>query len=152
MRINVTDEKDRMIIRLLIKDGRMSYSDIAAEIGLTRTAVKNRVKRLEDCGIIKGYRAIVNPIESDEMMTFVVNVETTPESFDAVREYFVDSDKTATVVQTTGKCHIMAICISGDVAGMRDFINTVYKELPGVLSVSAHGVLDVMKGSVISEK
>lgn len=52
MHINGIDEKDNEIINLLLKDARMSYSDIGEEIGLSRTAVKNRVANLEKNGII----------------------------------------------------------------------------------------------------
>ena len=54
MHINGIDEKDNAIIHLLLKDARMSYSDIGAAVGLSRTAVKNRVAALEDRGIIGG--------------------------------------------------------------------------------------------------
>ena len=77
MHINGIDEKDNEIINLLLKDARMSYSDIGEKVGLSRTAVKNRVAVLEKNGIIGGYRAVINPQESPEMMTFVVNIETT---------------------------------------------------------------------------
>ena len=47
MYINGIDEKDNEIINLLLKDARMSYSDIGEKVGLSRTAVKNRVAVLE---------------------------------------------------------------------------------------------------------
>lgn len=152
MQINGIDEKDNLIINLLLKDGRMSYSDIAEEVGLTRTAVKNRINNLEKTGIINGYRVIINPLESSEMMTFVVNIETTAETFETAKERFIEADETVTIVQTTGNCHLLAICISPDIKTMRTFVNKVYKEVPGILSINAHSVLDVVKGSIIPEK
>ena len=82
MHINGIDEKDNAIINLLLKDARMSYSDIGEQVGLSRTAVKNRISSLEESGLIGGYRVIVNPQESPEMMTFVVNIETEPAHFE----------------------------------------------------------------------
>ena len=152
MQINGIDEKDNLIINLLLKDGRMSYSDIAEEVGLTRTAVKNRINNLEKTGIINGYRVIINPLESSEMMTFVVNIETTAETFETAKERFIEADETVTIVQTTGNCHLLAICVSTDIKTMRIFVNKVYKEVPGILSINAHSVLDVVKGSIIPEK
>ena len=152
MWINGIDEKDNLIINLLLEDGRMSYSDIGEKIGLTRTAVKNRIRNLENNGIINGYRAIINPMESSEMMTFVVNIETNAEAFETAKERLVSAEETVTVVQTTGKCHLLAICVSTDIKAMRTFVNAVYKEIPGILSVNAHSVLDVVKGSIIPEK
>lgn len=55
MRINGIDEKDNEIINFLLMNARMSYSDIGEKIGLSRTAVKNRIATLEKNGIIGGY-------------------------------------------------------------------------------------------------
>ena len=151
MRINGIDEKDNEIVNILLKDGRLSYSDIGERIGLSRTAVKNRIAALEASGIIKGYRAIINPQESPEMMTFVVNIETRPEEFENAKTVFTSAPETVTLIQTTGNCHLVAICVSPDVKTMRTFVNTIYKTVPGILSINAHSVLDVLKGSIIPE-
>ena len=152
MYINGIDEIDNEIINLLLKDARMSYSDIGVQVGLSRTAVKNRIAVLEKNGIIGGYRAIINPQESTEMMTFIVNVETNPEHFDNAKQVFADATETVTLIQTTGRnSHLTAICVSKDVKTMRDFVNHIYRTVNGILSINAHTVLDVMKGNIIPE-
>ena len=73
MQINGIDEKDNQIVNLLRRNARMTYSEIGEVVGLSRTAVKTRVSELEKSGIIKGYQAVIDPLESTAMMTFVVN-------------------------------------------------------------------------------
>ena len=51
---------DRQILELLAKDGRMSYTDLGKATGLSTSAVHQRVKRLEQRGLILGYGATVN--------------------------------------------------------------------------------------------
>jgi Lrp/AsnC family transcriptional regulator, leucine-responsive regulatory protein len=51
------DHTSRRILQLLSADGRASYQAIADEIGLSRPAVMERVKRLEEAGLIQGYHA-----------------------------------------------------------------------------------------------
>jgi len=51
------DAVDRKILRQLATDGRASYQAIADEVGLSRPAVMERVKRLEEAGYITGYGA-----------------------------------------------------------------------------------------------
>lgn len=51
------DHTSRRILQLLSADGRASYQAIADEIGLSRPAVMERVKRLEEAGLIRGYHA-----------------------------------------------------------------------------------------------
>ena len=146
------DDLDNIIVNLLLEDGRMSYSDIAEQVGLSRTAVKNRVKSLEESGIIKGYKAVINPENAPEMMTFITNIETQAEHFEECKRIFAESEQTVTVVQTTGNCHLVAICLAPDVKTMRNFVNHIYKSVPGILSINAHSVLDVVKGSILPEK
>jgi len=51
------EDTDRQIIELLCADGRMSLADIARDTGLSTSALHQRVKRLEQRGVITGYRA-----------------------------------------------------------------------------------------------
>ena len=51
------DKIDKAILRILTRDGRISMTDLADQVGLSKTPVTARVKRLEKEGIITGYRA-----------------------------------------------------------------------------------------------
>ncbi len=53
------EDTDREIVRLLSRDGRMSYTDLAKAAGLSTSAVHQRVRRLEQRGVLQGYRAVV---------------------------------------------------------------------------------------------
>ena len=152
MYIKGIDEIDNQIVNLLLDDGRMSYSDIADRIGLSRTAIKTRVASLEKNGIIKGFKAIIDPHSVPEMMTFVVNIETKAEDFEECKRIFIEAKETVTIVQTTGNCHLVAICLSPDIKTMRSFVNNIYKNVQGILSINTHTVLDVVKGSILPEK
>ncbi len=55
------DMTDHKIIEILQEDGRISMKDLGKIVGLTSPAVSERVKRLEESGIIEGYKAIINP-------------------------------------------------------------------------------------------
>ena len=54
------DEVDRKIVMLLQRDGRLSNAAIAEQVGLTTSAVYERVKKLERRGVIKGYVALAD--------------------------------------------------------------------------------------------
>jgi Lrp/AsnC family leucine-responsive transcriptional regulator len=55
------EDVDRAIVRLLSEDGRRSFTDLSKETGLSVSAVHQRVRRLEQRGVIRGYRAIADP-------------------------------------------------------------------------------------------
>lgn len=55
------DEVDWRILTELQADARLSYSELGRRIGLSTPATAERVRRLEDWGVIRGYAAVVNP-------------------------------------------------------------------------------------------
>jgi len=56
------DRFDRAILDALAVDGRISITDLAARIGLSKTPTQARLKKLESDGVITGYRALLDPI------------------------------------------------------------------------------------------
>jgi Lrp/AsnC family leucine-responsive transcriptional regulator len=56
------DRFDRSILDVLARDGRISITDLAKEIGLSKSPTQARLRRLEASGIIIGYRALMDPI------------------------------------------------------------------------------------------
>lgn len=65
---------DRKILQLLAADGRMSYTDLGKATGLSTSAVHQRVKRLEQRGLILGYGATVNHAEVGLPLTAFVAI------------------------------------------------------------------------------
>jgi Lrp/AsnC family leucine-responsive transcriptional regulator len=69
------EDVDRGIIRLLSEDGRKSFTDLSRETGLSVSAVHQRVRRLEQRGVIRGYRAIADPVELGLPVTAFVSIK-----------------------------------------------------------------------------
>ncbi|MEU0991802.1 MULTISPECIES: Lrp/AsnC family transcriptional regulator [unclassified Streptomyces] len=55
------DETDMRILEALQQDGRASYADLARSVSMSASAVTERVRRLEESGVISGYSAVVDP-------------------------------------------------------------------------------------------
>jgi Lrp/AsnC family leucine-responsive transcriptional regulator len=55
------DKTDWLLLEELQKDGRTSYADLARLVAMSPSAVAERVRRLEEAGVIRGYRATVDP-------------------------------------------------------------------------------------------
>jgi Lrp/AsnC family leucine-responsive transcriptional regulator len=69
------EEIDRKIVALLTRNGRMSFTDLAKQAGLSVSAVHQRVRRLETDGVITGYSALWNPDEVGLPLTAFVSVK-----------------------------------------------------------------------------
>ena len=67
-------DTDRRILELLAADGRMSFTDLGRATGLSTSAVHQRVKRLEQRGLITGYGATVNHAELGLPLTAFISI------------------------------------------------------------------------------
>ena len=151
MRLGVTDEMDEQIIKLLLEDGRMSYSDIGDRVGLSRTAVKNRIRDLEDAGIIKGYTVKLDSQKALGAMTFITTIETDPNAFDSIAEVLKGEECVVTLCQISGDSAMHALCVAEGIEQMREFAKKIRTTCPGLKKFHACCVWEVMKGSVLSE-
>ena len=68
------EDTDRRILALLASDGRMSFTDLGKATGLSTSAVHQRVKRLEQRGLITGYGATVNHDELGLPLTAFISI------------------------------------------------------------------------------
>jgi Lrp/AsnC family leucine-responsive transcriptional regulator len=68
------DALDHKLVATLSEEGRISWSDLAARVGLSAPATADRVRRLEERGVIRGYTALVNPDAVGQGLTAFVAV------------------------------------------------------------------------------
>ena len=68
------EEIDQQIVHLLSRDGRMSFTDLGKATGLSTSAVHQRVRRLEQRGVIRGYTILVDPESLGLPLTAFVSV------------------------------------------------------------------------------
>jgi Lrp/AsnC family transcriptional regulator, leucine-responsive regulatory protein len=69
------DETNRTILSLLASDGRLSYTELARQTGLSVSAVQQRVRRLEERGVIRGYGAVIDPVAAGLPLTAFVSIK-----------------------------------------------------------------------------
>ncbi|MFP4632549.1 MAG: AsnC family transcriptional regulator [Halobacteriales archaeon] len=72
------DDVDLRIIELLSEDGRMAYSDIAEDVGLSAPAVSDRIDKLEEHGVIRGFTADVDRSKLRDVTPLLVELRTKP--------------------------------------------------------------------------
>ena len=58
---SVLDAKNVELLRLLLADPRMAVSELARQVGMSAPAVRERIERLEETGVITGYRVDIDP-------------------------------------------------------------------------------------------
>jgi Lrp/AsnC family leucine-responsive transcriptional regulator len=68
------EDVDRLICQLLLADGRMSFTELGKQTGLSTSAVHQRVKRLEQRGVLRGYHASVDFREVGLPLTAFISI------------------------------------------------------------------------------
>lgn len=74
------DATDRRIVELLSANGRLSYAELARQVGLSGPAVHERVGKLEATGVIRSYRAQVDPEAAGLGVTAFIGIVQAPDS------------------------------------------------------------------------
>lgn len=97
------DPTDIAMIETLQEDGRISVSELGRRVGLSQPATSERLKRLEERGIIKGYRAIIDPVAVGLGMMAVIRLRTTHEHIKACLRQFAEMPQILEVLRLTGE-------------------------------------------------
>lgn len=98
------DAFDRKILDVLAVNGRISVTALADRIGLSKSPTQARLKRLEEAGVIRGYRALFDPIRLGRDHVTFVEVKLTD-----TRESALDAfNSAATKVPEIEECHMIA--------------------------------------------
>ena len=139
------DQLDQKIILLLIQNARMSYSQIGQQTGISRVAVKARIRSLEQRGIIEEYTTIINPQKISGAVSCYFELETLPETLSQVISILEGNETVTQIYRVTGKnkLHVHAVASSNE--EMEDFICHVIDPLPGVTSCSCNVILSRIK-------
>ena len=145
MYLNGLDSLDREIVRLLIENARISYSDIGEKIGISRVAVKNRIQALEQKGIIEGYTTIINPQKISGAVSCYFEIETAPDSLSKVTEILNAEDMVTQIYRVTGKDKLHVHAVAASAEEMENFLSTVIDTLPGVVGCSCNIILSRIK-------
>jgi Lrp/AsnC family leucine-responsive transcriptional regulator len=122
------DAIDRRILRLLSADGRSSYQAIADEVGLSRPAVMERVKRLEESGHITGYGAHLDRIKLGYPVTAFVAVRYGNSTYVGDEPRMREMAKHPGVLEchhVAGEdCYILKV-VAPDLEGVQDVLRTM---------------------------
>jgi Lrp/AsnC family leucine-responsive transcriptional regulator len=142
------DSFDRAILRELSADGRMPVTELARRVGLTKTPVQARVRRLEGAGVIAGYRAVLDPVRMGLAHIAFVEVRLSDTREAALQAF----NKAARAVPEIEECHMMASSFdyllkvrTGDIADYRRVLGETISSLPHVAATSTFVAMEAVK-------
>jgi DNA-binding Lrp family transcriptional regulator len=143
------DTIDRSILRELQTDGRMSNNELAQRVGLTASPCMRRVRQLELDGVIRGYRAVIDPEAVGRTFEVLVSVEVqrdreTVEAFEAALQELPDVIEAYRLFGSPG-C-LLRIAVADLATYERLWIERL-TSLPGVTEVNSQIIMKRIKES-----
>jgi Lrp/AsnC family transcriptional regulator for asnA, asnC and gidA len=143
----VLDAPDRKIISLLQQDGRRAYGAIAEEIGLSEAAVRRRVQRLRDSGVMQ-IVAITDPLQLGYGREALIGIRVHGD-VRLVADKIASIDEANYVVMTAGSFDIIAEVIAVDDDALVHLLNDSIRSIPGVTEVETFLYLKLSKQTYV---
>ena len=141
MYIDGIEEVDKEILKLIQDNARLSYSEIASKVGISRVAVKNRMKALEEKGVIEGYKTIINPTGDPNGCKFIIDIEAEPESFYDVVDVVSMFKFNRQVYTASGESRIHVIGYAPNYATYKSYVDQVFRKVKGARRIICHQLL-----------
>ena len=139
------DDLDQKIIRCVIQNARMPYSEIGQQVGISRVAVKMRVQALEKKGIIEEYTTIINPQKISGAISCYFEIETVPDTLEEVISILEKNDTVTQIYRVTGKSRLHVHAVSPSQEELEQLLHGTMDHLPGVLECSTNIILSRVK-------
>lgn len=106
------DETGRQILAMLQRDGRMPFSALGRQVGLSAPAVAERVRRMEEMGLITGWRALVDRRRLGWTMTAFMRLSCPGDKYQAVRRLVLDMPEVIDCHHVTGEdCFFIKLAV-----------------------------------------
>ena len=137
------DMVDRQIIAHLQRDGRRAYGAIAEDVGLSEPAVRRRVQRLKDSGVMQ-IVAITDPLQMGYGREALVGIRVHGD-VRKVADQVAAIEEANYVVMTAGSFDIIAEVIAVDDAALVQLLNDAIRSIPGVTEVETFLYLKLSK-------
>ena len=149
------DGFDRKILEVLAVEGRISVTALADRIGLSKSPTQARLRRLEERGVIRGYRALYDPIQLDRDHVAFVEVKLSDTREAALAAFNAAVMKISEIEQ----CHLIAgdfdYLLKVRTAGMTGYRSVLAEKistLPHVSHTSTYVAMQAVKEEGLSPK
>lgn len=142
------DRFDHAILRVLSTEGRISATELARRIGLSKSPTQARMKRLEEAGVITGYRAGLDPIRMGLAHVAFVEVRLSDTREAALQAF----NRAVTLIPEVEQCHMIASRFdyllkvrTGDIHDYRRVLAERISALPHVAGTSTYVAMEAVK-------
>lgn len=129
----ILDDLDRQILRILLKDASVPYTDIARELNVSGGTIHVRMKKMQDAGVVQGSRLVVSPSALGFDITSIIGVYLEKGSaYISAREELKQIPEVTEVWFTTGVYNMIIKIVCRDTPHLREVLNEKIQPINGV--------------------
>lgn len=129
------DATDKALIRRLQVDGRASYTDLGQEVGLSGPAVRQRIQRLTDAGVMQ-IAAVTDPLKTGRPVMALLGIRVDRDAA-AVAAALGELDAVVYLVATAGSFDLFAEVVCATMADLSALVNDHVRTVPGVAAIES---------------
>ncbi|CAI2325960.1 Lrp/AsnC family transcriptional regulator [Vibrio parahaemolyticus] len=143
------DKIDRQLLHLIQKDATLTTAELADQVGLSASPCARRLKRLEQEGVISGYRAMISRGAVGIAMTVFVEVSLNNHQASSIDEFetaIVDMEEVISCHVVSGAYDYLLEVVSKDLPGYESFTRKLQR-LENVKDIHTHLAIRQVKGN-----
>ena len=146
------DDLNWHILEVLQTAGRASYAEIGRAVGLSAPAVAERIQKMEDQGVIRGFKAILDPARLGFSIQTIVQLQVNRDYFETTLERLSSFPEVIDCYRTTGTSSLFLLVVFRSMEHMEDFLNQMLQLGEPVSSiVLSHPISDRIFTKALSE-
>lgn len=141
----MVDDVDRKILEILEEDSRRAFTDIADHLNVSEATIRNRVRAMEEKGVIKKYTIEVEPSELGYDTVAIIGIDIEPENLLEVSNILSDYERVKFVATSAGDHMIMFEVWAEGNKDLGKFISEEIGEIEGVKNICPAIILEKVK-------
>lgn len=139
--IHSLDDVDHRILNMLLENGRISYVDMGKELGMTRVAVSERVKVLQEQGVIEGFTVTLNLNKIGKPISAFFSIDVEMNDFEAIAIDLAQDPDVLSIYQMTGPSTLHVHAALESMESLEKFITERLYSVKGIKKVESQILL-----------
>ncbi|MGB0868104.1 MAG: Lrp/AsnC family transcriptional regulator [Flavobacteriales bacterium] len=144
------DKIDAKILEFLQEDAKLTAKEMAAKLNLTPTPIYERIKKLENQGVIKSYVALLDPTKVNKGLTVFLNITIKEHHLDYRRAFVEDMKRLTDITElyhTSGRYDFLAKVKFANINDYKNFLINDLTDIKNIGNIDSQIVLDELKST-----
>jgi DNA-binding Lrp family transcriptional regulator len=141
------DPIDRRILEVLTRDGRTPVREIAAQLNIGRATAHNRLRRLQEDGVVERFTVVVDPRKVGAGLAAYVHIRIDQHSWKELRQFVAELPGVEHVALVSGDFDLIVLVRVHDPSDLRDVVLERLHAIDGVTATRTTFVLDELAGA-----